>query len=184
MCACTRMFVDCNPINFRIMFYCRNGFIIFFFHHLRLLFRSVGVGPAARLSRGYIEGIRYAVSAYYYYRVPRINPSTWLLIERKKKEIIALTYYLFVIYLYLWLSRDDIFNYRNLFICFICKHLSLLLVSVRVPVPPGRPWIPLSRPNKNIPSCESVTYLYNIIYTIIVLISLLFVLKFTVTRSI
>lgn len=36
-----------------------------------------------------------------------------------------------------------------------------VVVAVRVPVPPGRPWIPLSRPNKNIPSCEcSPSYLY------------------------
>lgn len=36
-----------------------------------------------------------------------------------------------------------------------------VFVAVRVPVPPGRPWIPLSRPNKNIPSCEcSPSYLY------------------------
>lgn len=37
---------------------------------------------------------------------------------------------------------------------------------MKVPVPPGRPWIPLSRPNKNIPSCE----LYAIIYHNLVII--------------
>lgn len=36
-------------------------------------------------------------------------------------------------------------------------------LQVRVPVPPGRPWIPLSRPNKNIPSCPVTVMCYNVL---------------------
>lgn len=184
------LYVDCNPINFRIMLYCRNSFNFFFSFAITFSFRRRRTRRETFtwIYRGYTLYTLYSIRIFIIIIPSAENKSFDTTINRmkkkKEKEIIALTYYLFVIYLYLWLSRDDIFNYRNVFIYFICKHLSLLLVSVRVPVPPGRPWIPLSRPNKNIPSCELVTCLYNIIMTIIVFILLLLVLRFTVKRSI